>query len=331
MALGDSTILGMEYAYNNPDSLMLINAYSGHKRWSIARVPGLPLNYDNIIGDAYRFSDSLRVFLKVGGIGFPCPRWNNFQRMVTLHRSNGAIGLSRPMSDTLISVGQVKPSPDYGLIYFDKARENLTLEKRDSSWQVQSSYRINISTFLRQSQLPGYRLFTEPQVLKNGQGVGFLVSSGGITNADTGYYMRLDFSGQLRQKERVDSLPSGIRECRSLSGPDGSYFAIIGRSYIVKAQPRNRISLPASKAISKNLQVSPLPASERLQVKLPAATGGVSHTYRLYGLTGQMYQRGTLPFSGGKATLDLHELPQGSYILVLEAGERRYQARVVVE
>ena len=71
-------------------------------------------------------------------------------------------------------------------------------------------------------------------------------------------------------------------------------------------------------------QLYTTPSSPKLFRSAPAS-------YCLYGLTGQMYQHGHLPFTGGQATLDLSRQPSGSYILVLEAGERRYWAKVVVE
>ena len=333
-AIDDSNVLGVVYKYPQSDSLKLFNAYTGKKHWSIPRISGLPFAMTHIQG-VNPFSDSLRVFLYVLGSGLPCPRWNELLQMATLHRATGALGTSQRMSDTLISVSQQKFSQDYGLLYLDKARENLTYERRDSNWQILSTSRVNLNTLLSQYQLSGFSLFTEPQVLKNDQGVGFLVSSGGVTDADTVYYLRLGANGQLLQKERVDSLPSGIRECRSLSGPQGSYFAIIQgpnvSPFILKAQPRNRIGLPAREALSQNLQVSPIPATDQLQLSLKTAPSQVSYDYRLHGLTGQMYQHGTLAFSGGEATLDLNELAPGTYFLILEAGEKRYRARVLVE
>jgi hypothetical protein len=78
------------------------------------------------------------------------------------------------------------------------------------------------------------------------------------------------------------------------------------------------------------LNLYPLPAQGALHIRMPAIPEG-TQPYRLHGLTGQMYQRGQLRFSGGEATLDLNELAPGTYFLLLEAGEKRYRARVLVE
>ena len=94
--------------------------------------------------------------------------------------------------------------------------------------------------------------------------------------------------------------------------------------------PASALDVGSAARHVQKLYVAPNPVSQGLHLRLPQPSS-LQMPYRLHGLTGQMYQRGQLRFSGGEATLDLSELAPGTYFLILEAGEKRYRARVLVE
>ena len=148
--------------------------------------------------------------------------------------------------------------------------------------------------------------------------------------------MAFDGQGHLLHHFALDTL-AGYLTAHSLLALNGKVYFSLGdprgmpKPYsllgtIDSAFQISLQSLPSTKA----LQLYPQPATGELKVQLPTAAEGAL-PYGLHGLTGQMYQRGQLRFSGGEATLDLNELAPGTYFLVLEAGEKRYRARVLVE